>query len=47
VTIGVLGTAVGIHSSLGWSALVTLGVCVALLVVVRTRVGAGDMFARP
>lgn len=35
VTIGVLGTAVGIHSSLGWSALVTLAVCVALFLIVR------------
>jgi MFS family permease len=35
VTIGVLGTAVGIHSSLGWSALATLVVCVALFLAVR------------
>jgi MFS family permease len=35
VTIGILGTAVGIHSSLGWSAFVTLAVCVALFLVVR------------
>jgi MFS family permease len=46
VTIGVLGTAVGIHSSLGWSALVTLAVCIALFLVVRRRVGAGDVVAR-
>jgi MFS family permease len=37
VTIGVLGTAVGIHASLGWSALVTLAVCVALLLLASDR----------
>ena len=36
VTIGILGTAVGIHASLGWSALMTLAVCVTLFLVVRT-----------
>lgn len=33
VTIGVLGTAVGIHASLGWSAVATVVVCVALLLL--------------
>ena len=41
VTIGILGTAVGIHSSLGWSAIVTLAVCASLFALVtRTRTRA-------
>jgi MFS family permease len=42
VTIGVLGSAIGIHASLAWSAVITLGVCVALLLAVRSpRVSVG------
>jgi MFS family permease len=38
VTIGVLGSSIGIHASLAWSAVVTVAVCVALLLSVW-RVG--------
>jgi MFS family permease len=42
VTIGVLGTAVGIHASLGWSAVATIIVCAALWMLARTpRVAIG------
>src|SRR5438445_1757573 len=42
VTIGILGTAVGIHASLGWSAVATLAVCAALFALVsRARRAAG------
>jgi MFS family permease len=42
VTIGLLGTAVGIHASLGWSAVAALAVCAALYVLVRhPRVAIG------
>jgi len=37
VTIGVLGSLVGIHASLWWSALAAAAICVALLVLARTR----------
>ena len=40
VTIGVIGTAIGIHASLAWSAVVTVGVCAALLLWVW-RMGIG------
>jgi MFS family permease len=38
VTIGVLGSSIGIHASLAWSAVVTVAVCAALLLLVW-RVG--------
>jgi MFS family permease len=38
ITIGVLGSSIGIHASLAWSAVVTVAVCVALLLSVW-RVG--------
>lgn len=42
VTIGVLGAAVGIHASLGWAAVATIAICVALFVLVRSpRVAIG------
>lgn len=42
VTIGVLGGAIGIHASLAWSAALTLGVCVVLLLAARSpRVAVG------
>ena len=42
VTIGLLGTAVGIHASLGWSAIAALVVCGALYLIVRSpRVAIG------
>ena len=42
VTIGVLGTAVGIHASLGWSAAATIVICAALWMLARTpRVAIG------
>jgi MFS family permease len=42
VTIGVLGTAVGIHASLAWSAAATIAVCVALWLMARSsRVAIG------
>jgi MFS family permease len=42
VTIGLLGTAVGIHASLGWSALAALAVCAALYMLVwHPRVAIG------
>jgi MFS family permease len=37
ITIGLAGAAIGIHSSLAWSAAVTVAVCVALLVFVWRR----------
>lgn len=41
VSVGLLGTAIGIHSSLGWSALATIAICAALwLLVGRARVRA-------
>lgn len=42
VTIGVLGAAVGIHASLGWAAVATIAICVALFVLVRSpRIAIG------
>ena len=42
VTIGVLGAAVGIHASLGWAAIATIAICVALFVLVRSpRIAIG------
>ena len=41
-TVGLLGAAVGIHASLGWSALVSLAICLALFAMARsTRVAFG------
>jgi MFS family permease len=42
VTIGILGTAIGIHASLAWSAVATIVVCAALWILARTpRVAIG------
>ena len=42
VTIGVLGAAVGIQASLGWAAIATIAICVALFVLVRSpRIAIG------
>jgi len=42
VTIGILGAAIGIHSSLAWSAVVTIVVCATLWMLARTpRVAIG------
>jgi hypothetical protein len=42
VTIGILGTAIGIHASLAWSAVATIVVCAALWILGRTpRVAIG------
>lgn len=41
-TVGLLGAVVGIHASLGWSALVSLAICLALFAMARsTRVAFG------
>ncbi len=41
-SVGLLGAAIGIHASLGWSAVVSLVICVALLGLARSsRVAFG------
>ena len=42
VTVGLIGTAVGIHASLEWSALAALAVCAALFLLAKSpRVAIG------